>query len=232
VIVRDDRAGQTRRFELGRSCDQVLVPDGNAGLFLVKCAGAGDGYLVLNTRAGGVTPVGGECEEFGLIGRNWLEGASVCSHGAFIYRNWHTGQTSGESAVSGEPRTPFDLDTPDLRALGPQRADFVVGAPRVLSTVRTGSRRKRYAIELREPHHHKRLFRCLGRCYPESLEGGLAIWDDLPAGIRGYVLATHKRITLDLTDSAIVGSTRQRVYYTTPSRSQRYLVDLKSISWR
>jgi hypothetical protein len=102
----------------------------------------------------------------------------------------------------------------------------------VLSAVRTGSRRKGYAIELREPHRHKRLFRCRGRCYPESLEGGLAVWNDLPAGIRGYVLATHKRMTLDLTDSAIVGSTRHRVYYTTPSPSQRYLVDLKSISWR
>jgi hypothetical protein len=139
---------------------------------------------------------------------------------------------SGESALDGEPRTPLDLDAPSLRALGPQRTYFVVGGQRVLSMVPTGHQGKRYAIELRAPHQHTRRFRCGSRCYPLSLEGGLAIWNDVNYGFRAYVLATHRRFQLDLTDSVVVGSTKRRVYYTTPSPRHRNLVDLKSIRWR
>jgi hypothetical protein len=223
----------------GRPRSRVrLRPAGAPGLFPVSCRGGPSTWMVVNVESGQITPVGDEhtdeCEAFDRIGSYWVEGARTCTRGTSFYRDWHTGEEQGDGVPGGELRQPYDLDTATLRRLGPQRRLYVVGSSRVLSRVRTGHKRPRYAIELRGPGIRTRRSRCSGRCAraPSRVAWRLARprWFEV-ARLRAR---ERQRLTWDMPMPAtVVGSTTSRVYYTTPNHSNpSVLRDLKSFRWR
>ena len=237
VVVLDDRTGARTPIVIAGGCEGAWVADGSDGRFLVQCnlRAGHPAWLVLNARSQKVIASGdANCEQFGSIGRHWLEGADTCSgHGAIIYRDWRDGQRFPSGGdLYGDPRRPYDLDTPYLDAIGStQQTNFVVGMGRALAETRSGSADSpRYAIKLISDSKTRRIHRCQGHCQPISLRGGLALWSDGPGYANGYALGAKKRLDWWVPDRArLVGSTAHRVYYVTDRTGAG---DLKSFAWR
>jgi hypothetical protein len=223
VIVLDDRTGSRTPIVLEGGCEGAVVYDGSDGFFLVDCH-MRDGHpawLVLNARSKKVVASGdATCDYYGSIGRHWLAGGS-CMHGAIIYRDWRDGQefpTGGDE--DGDPTQPYDLDTPALEPIGPERTQFVVGSGMVLAHVG-------HHLALTSRTSTKRIHHCDSPCRPVSVKGGLALWTDGPGYANAYAVGTKKHFEWSVSDGArLLGSTAHRVYYVTAGG------DLKSFAWR
>jgi hypothetical protein len=235
IALFDDRTGSTRKVGLGRTCNRVAPIDASDGFFLVNCGTNGpEGpivqQVVFDARTGTATDL--PLASYEQIGSEWVEGTTdSAGRDVVIYTNWHTGETRSEGeAPTGEIRTPFDLDSPNLDAVALAAKEFVVGSSLALEQVRSG---RRYSIHLMGRINDKRLRRCARACHPVSMKGGLALWMEGSTKLFGYGLRTRRRFEWRVSDSAIVrGSTARRVYYLTPSRSSPQNADLRSFRWR
>jgi hypothetical protein len=225
--------------DLGRPCDHTTVLAGHSQRFLVQCNTA-DGRLselVLDLRNRSITAVISDRDPNALgdfyirIGNNWLEGTDdTAGHSVVIYKNWHTGEVRYPTYTGSEARSPRDLDSAALKALGPRRAEFVTAGPRALARIRAG---KGYGIELNVGGRRRRIARCAGDCSPVSVSGGLALWRDRPGRLSGYVLASGKRRSWALSDAAsVVGPTETRVYYGKQTPGRPGIGDYRAFSWR
>ena len=235
IALFDDRTGETRKVEPGRSCTRVLPIDAADGFFLVNCGmngpeGPVTQQIVFDSSTD--TAIDLPLNAYEQIGKEWVEGTMESSgRDVVIYTNWHTGETRSEGeAPSGEIRTPFDLDSPNLDAVALAAKEFVVGASQALEQVRS---RGRYSIHLRGRIDDRRIRRCGRACHPVSMKGGLALWSEGATKLFGYRLKTRRRFEWRVSDSAVVrGSTQKRVYYLTPSLSSPQFSDLRSFRWR
>jgi hypothetical protein len=238
LALYDDRSTSKSVVDLGRPCASVNPLDGSAGIFLINCGvngqqGVETRQLVYDSGTGDVTDLVDNTNE--LIGRYWVQG-TLDSGGrqVVIYTNWHTGETRSEDAPrSGEVRTPFDLDSPNLDAVAPAATEFVVGSSLALEQVRSG-RRRSYSIHLMGRMDDRRLSQCSSACIPVSLKGGLALWaNDSGTRLFGYRLRSGGRVEWNIPDVAVVrGSTTRRVYYLTPKVNNPQFFDLRSFGWR
>jgi hypothetical protein len=235
IALYDDRTGVTQRIPLTHTCNRVIPIDATDGFFLVICGtdtaeGATSRQIVFDATTGQETDL--PLSTYERIGRQWVEGTDDSSgEQVVIYTNWHTGETRTEGeAPSGQVRTPFDLDSPNLDAVALAGKEFVVGSSLALEQVRSG---RRYSIHLMGRMDDRSLYRCTHACLPVSLKGGLAMWQDGSQRLFGYALRSGRRREWRVSDSAVVrGSTSRRVYFLTPSTSSPQFTDLRSFSWR
>ena len=200
----------------------VGVADASNGRILLTCGKTErDSWLVLNARSLAIAHVDSNpCLAFDRIGSYWLEGGDFCTgHGSVVYLNWRTGQKGGEGLTDGDERTPFDLDTSALDAIGPRHVDFVTGAHAALP----GGRR----VALIAHSRVRQIARCHAPCEAVALKGGIALWTNGAGNIEGYALRTGKRFFWSLPEQPqVVGATTRRVYHMTGAG------DLKSLRWR
>ena len=235
IALYDDRTRTTRKVAPGRTCTRVLPIDAVDGFFLVNCGLNGaEGpvvqQIIFDSRTD--TAIDLPLNTYEQIGKEWVEGTTESSgRDVVIYTNWHTGETRSEGeAPSGEIRTPFDLDSPNLDAVALAAKEFVVGASQALEQVRS---RRRYSMHLRGRISDRTLRRCARVCHPVSMKGGLALWSEGATKLFGYRLKTRRRFEWRVSDTAIVrGATEKRVYYLTPSTSSPQGLDLRSFPWR
>jgi hypothetical protein len=236
LALYDDRTASKSLVDLGRACTRVIPIDASHGFFLINCGingsqGPETHPLVFDTTTGVAIDLPPASYE--LIGSRWVEGTiDSGDRQIVIYTNWHTGETRSEGeAPSGEIRTPFDLDSPNLDAVAVAGENFVVGNALALEQVRV---RRRYSIHLMGRMDDKQLASCAQACLPVSMKGGLAVWLDGSTKLFGYTLRSpHRRREWRVSSTANVrGATARRIYYLTPSSSSPQFSDLRSFSWR
>jgi hypothetical protein len=236
LALYDDRDGSKSLVDLDRSCSRILPIAAASGAFLLNCGINGqqgpETFPIVfdtSTATSVVLPDG----VYDRIGTQWVEG-TMDSGGRTVvaYTNWHTGEIRSEGeAPSGEVRTPFDLDSENLDAVSLAAVNFAVGSGRALEQVRSG---RRYSVHLMGRMDDKRIANCSHKCMPLSMAGGLALWDDGSTRLFGYQLKSpHRRQQWSVSDtSGVVGVTKKRIYYLTPSNSSPQFQDLRSFSWR
>jgi hypothetical protein len=235
LAVYDDTTRTKTLMDIGRSCSRIVPLDASGGFFLISCGvngaeGPETFPLIFDTAT--ATTIDLPAGVYDRIGTQWVEG-TVQSGGrpAVVYVNWHTGETYSEGeAPIGDIRTPFDLDSENLDAVGLAAESFAVAPGVALEQVRS---RGRFSMHLMDRIDDRRLASCAHACRPLSMKGGLALWDDGSTKLFGYQMkAPHRRREWRVSDGAIVrGVTKQRIYYLTPSTSSPQFSDLRSFSW-
>jgi hypothetical protein len=235
LALYDDRDGTKSRLDLDRSCTRVVTLAAAGGAFLISCgtngaAGAQTIPIVFDTATG--TSVVLPDAVYDTMGTQWVEGTTESGgRSVVMYANWHTGEIRSEGeAPSGEVRTPFDLDSENLDAVALAAVNFAVGSGRALEQVRSG---RRYSVHLMGRMDDKRIANCSHKCLPLSMTGGLALWSDGDTRLFGYELRSpHRLRQWSVSDTAtVVGVTKKRIYYLTPSSASPQFQDLRSFAW-
>jgi hypothetical protein len=244
LTVRDDLRRTRRTIPFEDGCDPLDVARG--GHLLVGCGGASgsSSYHVQSLRTGAVEGIsaGGQYEGYGEIGTRWLAGIYTASaHQVIVYVNWHTG--ASESASEVEEYVPRDLDSPDLRPLGPKLATgtaFAFDRPFAATDALRGPHRVPLLTLFENPSVHgfgrrvAKLDTCPAFCGSISNGGGIVTWVNR-ATVHGYAIGSRRRFAWRFADAGpaappIVAHTRTTVYesqFRPPDR-----IRLRAIRWR
>jgi hypothetical protein len=197
----DTKSGAREEVQFAPGCQ---VKDGSGGYFLLNCPGAFATYQpeVLRTASSSLFKVPGgpsvfEDQYFSRIGKRWLEGVEDYGVTA-VYVEWRSGRVVGyaEEVDSAKPR---DLDSPNLAPLPPKSVatsgDYTLTQP--------GTSLFPSLFLRRRGHRRVRLDGCYpSGCHDAVLGPSVALWTRGNA-VKGYVLATGKRLRWDFAQSVI-----------------------------
>jgi hypothetical protein len=236
LTVIDD--ARKRRFRM--SVEPNCLPSDAApgGFVLLGCSGGDAAHYIIDLRKRTSIRLqemkpdpfrwyNADYEGFSDIGRTWLKGSSAQGPVIPLYLNWHTGERRG-APEADPPYTPLDLDSSDLRPLGPpQSQGFAfavdppfsiaqtdqdtspdVATPGELVLYRDGTAKKLGTRVVR-------LSRCRLGCGSVTLGAGVVTWSEGRVG-HTYVIRTRQRLSRTFTQHVGNGleHTRSTLYWT------------------
>jgi hypothetical protein len=163
---------------------------------------------------------------FSQVGTQWLMGVNVADHPVDEYLNWHTGQRRfGE--LQEFPEAPRDLDTQDLRALGPPTDDTVFASDGRYSVTQGPS--ISMPLELhRTGARVRRIDRCNSSCVSVSIGGGWITWTSVDQG-HAYSLRDRRRFTWEFGAANLdMQHTAAAVFFSVPVYSGAKLIGYRA----
>ncbi len=197
---------------------------GHRGRFLVNCMDTATdrtyphvlsaGHAELEQIPGAGQSWDPRADFFSVVGTQWLQGVNVADHPISEYLDWHTGKRRlGE--LQEDPQTPRDLDTRNLRALGPPTNDTVFAADGHYWITQGPS--VRMALELhRTGARIHRVDRCDSACTAVSIGGGWVTWATAYEG-HAYALRGGRRLTWEFgTPNVRVQHTSSAIFFSVP----------------
>jgi hypothetical protein len=229
--VVDTQGNPRRLLTTGTGC---RLEDGAAAYFLLNCTQQG-GLVpyVLRARQGSTTPAAGlgqtylpMVDQFSGIGSQWLVGEnSETGHAVVEYLNWHTGLVKTFGEADADPVVPRDLNSANLRALGPaQSVELFLRLPRFTVSLRRSTGHA--PLLLKRGRKTIGLDRCSTVCNSVSASPQLVTWATRFAA-HAYVVSTgkrfnwtfNKRIALNLPDLTTgIQQTGRWLFFNVPRR--------------